>query len=175
MLGGVRGAPLSVILDYDEITPGDVLRPDNKRKMHAIYFSFRNFPQEFLRSSEAWLPLGILRSKTVNRFKGEFAGAMKWILCAVVNESTLADGVVIELSAGPRLVMGGLSNNLADGAALKAAFECKGAAGNQPCISCKNVVANSFEKTLREDDYLVTLSCSDVSRLDTRTSFCGAI
>ena len=168
-LAGLHGAPLDVIEYYDEITPGNVLRPDNARKIHAIYFSFRQFPKEFLHCCEAWIPLGVIRSSVVKTFPAQFSTAMKEIIRATISESTLADGIVIDLSEGPRLARAEMTNNLADGAALKGAFECKGSAGIQPCMHCKNVVAKSFGKALRKTTYLVTLSCTDVSRFDLRT------
>ncbi len=164
----LRGAPLDVILYYDEITPGRVLAPDNHRKMHAIYFSFRQFPAWFLRSVCAWLPLGVLRSCTVNKFPASFSTAMKYILEALVVDASLSQGVTIPFPSGPRLVFARVTNNLADGAALKAALGCKGAAGTQPCTSCKNVVSKAFEELLAADEYVCSICCTDMRKFDPR-------
>ena len=162
--------PLDVIVYYDEITPGNILRPDNARRMHAIYFSFRQFPQEFLRCSDAWLPIGVLRSKIVKHFPAQFSTALREIVSATICESSFADGVVIHIDGAPRMFTAVLTNNLADGLALKTGLECKGAAGVQPCVSCKNVINKSYAKGLRDGGYVVSLDCADYSRLDLRTA-----
>ncbi len=55
-----------------------------------------------------------------------------------------------------------LGNLLADGEAYRSLWAAKGAAGNVPCLLCKNVV--SFDCT--GSAYLVHLSCHDSRRFD---------
>ena len=164
-----EGEPLDIIVYYDEIVPGNVLRPDNARKLQAIYWSIRQFPQEFLRSCAAWLPLGVMRSVTVKRFKAQFSSALKEIVDAIISNSRLGEGIVIAIAGKPMLFLATITNNLADGAALKESLYVKGPAGTQPCASCKNVLAKAFDESLPPDSYLVTLSCPDVHRFDLRT------
>ena len=40
-----KGTPLSAIFYLDEVTPGNILRPDNKRKFWVWYVSFKEFGQ----------------------------------------------------------------------------------------------------------------------------------
>ena len=62
-------SPWRLILYIDEITPGNVIRPDNKRKITAFYYSFCELG-DFLRNEEAWLLAGVLRSDVVKNISG---------------------------------------------------------------------------------------------------------
>ena len=53
-------SPWHVIVYFDQLTPGNVLRPDNKRKAYLIYFTVTEFG-DIIRHENAWLPIGILR------------------------------------------------------------------------------------------------------------------
>ena len=55
----------SAVLYADEITPGDLLRPECDRKVAAYYISFLEFGQAGLCNVEAWLPVAIIRAKVV--------------------------------------------------------------------------------------------------------------
>ena len=48
--------PCSPILYGDEVTPGDLLRPEGDRKVMAFYGAFRVFGAETLSMVESWMP-----------------------------------------------------------------------------------------------------------------------
>ena len=68
-------SPWRLVLYIDEITPGNVLRPDNKRKDTAFYSSFCELGG-FLRKEEAWLLAGVLRSDVVKNISGGISAAV---------------------------------------------------------------------------------------------------
>ena len=70
--------------------------------------------------------------------------------------------ISLSLCIGMRLFYFKLGSLLADGEAYRSLWESKGAAGNAPCLLCKNVV--SFDCT--GSPYLVHLSCHDSRRFD---------
>ena len=61
--------PWSPVIYHDEVTPGNVLAPQNKRKFTAFYFAFLEF-EEALHDADSWLCLGVLRSTIVKKVKG---------------------------------------------------------------------------------------------------------
>ena len=54
--------PWTLVLSHDEVTPGALLRPDNKRIFSAFYFSFLEIGSTALRYDRCWLPIGVRRS-----------------------------------------------------------------------------------------------------------------
>ena len=53
------------MLYLDGITPGRDLDANNQRKFTAFYFSFEEFGVEALQSTDAWLPLAVLRETKI--------------------------------------------------------------------------------------------------------------
>jgi hypothetical protein len=163
--------PWNVVLYCDEITPGNVLRPDNARKVHAFYFSFRELGKEVLCHAEAWLPVALLRANAVKTIVGKLSCAMRMLLRRffVGPMALQTAGVTLELPDGPSLFFCRLGNILGDESALKSLWSSKGAAGLLPCILCKNICT----RFLHEHDasgYLQELSCAEVEQLDLSSS-----
>ncbi len=74
--------PWNLVLYLDEITPGNVLRPDNKRKITAFYASLLEF-DDFLRYEAAWMTLGTLRTGVVKNIKGGMSNVVRQLLRAM--------------------------------------------------------------------------------------------
>ena len=137
-------APLSIILYHDEFTPGQILKPDNKRKTTCFYFTFLQFG-EFIRSEFAWLPIAALRHTIAATVNGGIGTATRMVLrsffCAQENFST---GVVLPLAV-PTLVFAKLLCIIANESAIKQTYGVEGASGLLPCLKCKNVVLADHE------------------------------
>ena len=159
------GGPLGAVVYLDEVTPGNVLRPDNRRRFWAIYLGIREFPPRALYREQFWLPLAVLRTNMAHEVRGGisycFRALLNSVLLAPCNMAAI--GVAVDLGSGPRLVRLQVKHILADEAALKAVWCSKGAAGVRPCMLCRNVVA--LRSNLVEgQDYLVDVACSDSSK-----------
>ena len=156
--------PWRVVLYVDEITPGSVLRPDNKRKISAFYMSFLEFGQQ-LRFEDAWLTVALIRSSVLHdhHILGGMANVCRLLLRHMfVGPGSMATGGCLLNLQEPVLLFAAFNNFLADEAALKSAFDLKGAAGLLPCMACRNVT--SLQADLAENDptsFLVDISCSD--------------
>lgn len=130
---------LSVILYHDEFTPGQVLKPDNKRKTTGFYFTFLQFG-EFIRSEYAWLPCAVLRHTTATLVDGGISTATRMVLRSFFcTEENFSTGVVLPLAV-PTMVFAKRMCLIADESAIKHTFGVKGASGLLPCLKCKNVV-----------------------------------
>ena len=160
--------PWRLVLYVDEITPGNALRPDNKRKNTAVYISWLELG-DFLRLEEAWLTVGIIRSDVVKNVAGGFSRTIACLLRAIFlgPNSLSAAGSLLPSGA---LFFSKLHRILCDEAAGKAVFGREGASGIKPCIDCKNVIkiAEGEESLVAYDDegYLVDTGCSDDTKFD---------
>ena len=117
--------PLRGILYLDEVTPGNVLRPDNKRKFWAIYLGFGQTGTGNLSREEMWLPVAMLRS-TIAHQAGVSACVRQLLRSMLLEPCNLASiGHAIQLSS-PTLLRLAITNILADEAAIKAIWSNKG-------------------------------------------------
>ena len=159
-----QGAPLRGIIYLDEVTPGNILRPDNKRKFWAIYLGFEQVGANNLFREEMWLPIAMLRTKVAHQAGVSFC--LKQLLRSILLQpSNLASvGTAIQLTS-PTLLRLAITNILADEAALKAIWCSKGAGGLRCCMLCRNVVSMHADLTSGQE-YIVDVSCSDPSRFE---------
>ena len=155
-------APWALILSQDEITPGAVLRPDNRRKFSAFYFSFKQFGPSAVRSEEAWFPLCVLRSCVVEEVAGGLSCALRCLL------STLADkfaaGLVLGLESGPTMFFAEVQVHLGDEAALSRGLSVKGASGLKPCALCANVTKKGAGLAPLRPDRLIEITCTEANK-----------
>ena len=135
--------PLSGVLYFDEITPGNVLAPQNQRRCWAVYLSFTELGSVALSKDQYWLALATLRTSIAARTRGGFSACLRALLRALLlsacNLGTV--GAPVMLPSGPVLFRMQLRHMLADEAALKTAMSAKGAAGLRPCYLCRNVTS----------------------------------
>ena len=155
-----------LIVYLDEITPGNPLRPDNKRKINAFYVSCLELAAA-LCSESAWFFVGCLRSTIAKQVRGGISGVTRALLRAFfVGTMSLSIGGVL-LPDGALLFVK-MHRLLCDEGAGKVAWCVKGAAGIKNCMHCKNVVilsdAGEGLTDFDDQDYLVDITCSDVRR-----------
>ena len=152
---------LNAVVYLDEVTPGNVLRPDNARKFWAFYVGFREMPATALVREQFWLPLAVLRTHEAQKVVGGISNCFRLLLRSVLFAPCHAEGIGFAIDLGrPRLIRLKIRNILADESALKAVFGCKGAAGIRPCLLCRNIVSLNSNMT-EGQHYLVDISCSD--------------
>ena len=127
------GRKLRLILYEDEIQPGNVFLL--RRKLHAWYFSFREFDQ-FMRDDNAWICFAILQSSIVPKVRGQFSAVSKVLIQTLFTKPMrqFAFGIAREVPE-PRLVMAELED-LQDADALKYKWAIKGHGGLRPCMHC---------------------------------------
>jgi len=172
--------PWRLVLYQDEITPGNPLRPDNKRKISAFYASFCELGQA-LCCEDSWFFLGAIRSSVAKTVQGGMSGVVRFLLRAMFLgprslklsphdlggdadkrgfAAALADGTIVFVK---------FHRLLCDEGAGKAVWSVKGASGLRPCMHCKNVVAVEEEAagsltSFDDQGYLVDIACSDATR-----------
>ena len=71
---------LHAIWYLDEVTPGNVLRPDNARKFWAVYVSFRQYGTTALSKEALWMVAGVIRTKTASEVRGGISAIMRQLM-----------------------------------------------------------------------------------------------
>ncbi len=166
--------PWHLVLYLDEVTPGNPLRPDNARKIWAVYMAFREFGKRRLCQTKYWIPTGVLRTKVAKHVRGGVSNLARTVLRSMflTTPGWSSEGVAIRLSAEVCvLIFAKLSNILGDEAGMNATCSSKGASGIVPCLLCKNVICKNNDEgrnylSFATGDYLVDISESNSARFD---------
>lgn len=161
----VGAEALGTIWYLDEVVPGNLLRPDNKRKFWGIYLGIEQFAPALHCREQFWLPVAMLRANIASSVEGGISQAMRMLI-----KSTLlapwrlaSAGMALDLGAGGKFLRFRVSHLIADESALKAVWSCKGASGTRFCFLCSNLVALS--SGLADDGAgLVHQGCSEPNR-----------
>jgi hypothetical protein len=102
-----RSETAKMIISYDEITGGNVLRPDNKRKFVVFSCSFKCFGTSLASKSCLWMPFAILRSTVVKGVKGGLSRCKRDLLRTafglknkIPSGDGLQDGFILSLPSG---------------------------------------------------------------------------
>lgn len=160
---------LGAVLYLDEVVPGNLLRPDNKRKFWAFYLGIEEFGPSRLFQEEFWMPLAVLRSNLASSAEGGLSQCVRLLWRSILFEPSHLASAGVALDVGrPRLVTLRASRLIGDEAALKAVWMAKGAAGTRPCFLCANVVAVS-SGLVGVVPHVVDPSCSDPNLLQAMT------
>ena len=162
------GSSLELVLYYDEVVPGNVISPDNQRKSYLLYCSFKVF-KTWLSCEHAWLPLGIIRSKSLEDVSGGLSAymcsvidALRKQLCGDAGLAFRVNGQAFMLHVDKRFLF------LQDEAALKSMLGVKGATGVKPCVKCKNILYKRAA-SLDVDRYFTTICEHQTRRFDLTT------
>ena len=121
---------------------------------------------------EAWFEVLLLRSNTVKEIQGGLSalvGALLGVFFSPDGHDMSLAGVSLQLADGETLhAFIDLGVVLADEAALRAIYACKGAAGLKPCVLCQNVFNVTTKRNVPANDptgFAVDITCSDVNKL----------
>ena len=154
----------------DEVSPGNILKVENHRKMYAFYVAVKQLGPLVLKHESCWLPLAVLRTTELKKIKGGVGAALVVLLerMFVVEKIKEHDGgVMVDIGAagGFARLFFRFSNLLGDGDALRALLWCKGASGKLPCLCCKNIVRGDCAAST----YLQPVSCIEPALFDLAT------
>ena len=132
-----------LIVYLDELTPGNIIRPDNARKTTVVYMSFLQLGLQ-LRREETWFPVACVRHCVLDRTDGGASTAMRALLRETFfGDENFSHGTTVHIGSSPMLFFAKVSQVIADEPALKEMWGWKGHAGIKPCVFCKNLVAKS--------------------------------
>jgi hypothetical protein len=173
-----RSPQLDLIVWWDEITPGNILRPELKRKFMCIFVTFRQFGS-MIQNEALWLPAAVLRHDIYAKVVGGWSNCLRLFYRSMFLPplSLATAGFLITELHSPRLVVLRNSNTIADADGIKFGYSITGAAGTVPCLLCKNITAAGIDSkklkraSLANPDgsgYIQDVSCPDVKKFDQR-------
>ena len=130
-----RSTPLTLELHVDEISTGNPLRADSKRKLHTIYGTFLELDIR----TDGRLPLAVVRSTEAQKIRGGFSGFIATYLRHISldpKDPLSSIGVVVDFQPDPLVFLAKLGPSVS-------------------CQLCKNISAD--EALVEADDtrYLV--------------------
>ena len=114
-----RSNPWRLVLYSDEITPGNVLKLQNRRKAACWYLGIVEM-MGFLRREEGWLTTGVIRASEVKKLHGGYSSVARALLRSLFlgNDGVSIAGVAVHLFGSPRLLYFRFEkrfNNIRDG------------------------------------------------------------
>ena len=161
--------PWGLILYSDEITPGNVLSHDNRRRFWAFYFSVKQFGAANLQQEGAWLCALVVRSTIVQDLEGgasQLAAALLRSIFQRPGACVREAGALFRDSASqPCRLWFDLAFWLQDGGAHKHVFSVKGDAGSRLCLFCKNLVAKTSVSMTEGNEEIFTCDMLKESEL----------
>jgi len=163
-------APWGLIMYGDEVSPGNILKVENQRKMYAFYVAVKQLGPLALKHETCWLPVAVMRTSQIKKIKGGVSAALVALLDRMFLKERIGEhdgGVLVDIGAagGVARLFFRLNNLLGDGDALRAFFGSKGASGKLPCLCCKNVVRGDSSASA----YLQDISCTEPALFDLAT------
>ena len=154
-------APWNICFYLDEISPGV-----------AVYYSLKELGGLALSKESSWFFLTCLRTHICNTVAGGVSTFMKECLRLFSQEGRdLSRGLLLTFPSGNRsFLFAKISLIVADEAAIKQLWECKGSSGTPPCLFCRNVVEKeASEAAVALGGRAVTIACHDSSRFQRHT------
>jgi hypothetical protein len=141
--------PWRLALYADEVTPGNVVSPDNKRKAWAAYWAILDIAPQALHDENAWFVLGIKRSSEVSLLPGGFseyfAALVELFFTGGAHDASTVGFVVEFLDGHEARIWLRLDQIVQDDAAHKTLWGCVGAAGSCFCMLCLNCWADKAQ------------------------------
>jgi hypothetical protein len=94
--------PWSLVIYFDEATPGDPLRLDHVRKSMCVYVAIKELGPTMLKHERCWIPCGVLRANQIKRVPGKWSACFKlWLRGFFLNpRSSLRYGVSLRALKG---------------------------------------------------------------------------
>lgn len=82
----LNGIESRIVFWTDETSCGNKMRPDNRRRFIAVYFSWVDLPEYWRSCDYGWLPVGFLSYDTMRLVKSEVSGIMRVVICIASRE-----------------------------------------------------------------------------------------
>ena len=149
-----RERPFRLALYADEVTPGNVVSPDNLRKCWCAYWAILDLFPQALHDENAWFLIAVKRSSEVNKVDGKFSAIFGCLIEQFFTggaHDCSSVGFTVDFADGQsRRVFLKLEQIVQDDAAHKTVWDCMGASGANFCMLCLNAWACNRQKKKAE-------------------------
>ena len=157
----------------DEITPGNVVAPDNLRKIWVLYWALLDLSRESLHREDAWFLLAAKRTSEVKKIEGGisaiFKVCLKLFFTGGANDVSTVGFEIKFTDDGNFRIFLRLDQVVQDDAAHKSVWHCIGASGSRFCICCQNAFAFSVGDVDSDDDEVLSCDLMEVRQLHLAT------
>jgi len=157
--------PWHAVIGFDEFSPGDKLKVNNRRKSMVVSYTFLELGSSLLGNDALWSTPAVIRHATIQRIDGGWSHALKLFLNRMFfgTHGFLVTGVPIADDNGDTIavVFATLGNMFSDGDGIRAAIDWKGASGMKPCFCHWNVLSKGSDLLEVGDPTYVDITCAD--------------
>ena len=160
--------PWSLIIGFDEFTPGNQLSVHNERKCMNLSFNFVELGQENLMHEVTWMTPICVRHNVIAKVKGGWSHMFgKYLRLHLLGSNGLGSaGIPLILAGQPFLLFAKLKHIIGDGDGWRLLSDWKGACSLKPCFKHSNVVSKGSDLASRDGSF-VEITCSDHRRFHT--------
>ena len=164
------GNPGHIVLYLDEVTPGNVHRPDHGRKYQAVYWTIKELPGWFRRRADiGWFPVAYITAQSLEDSSISPSELVKWVLKtfwpADIRQLNLEDvGMRLLVDSVPVHTIFVFGFLLADCKAHAEAVCNNGASSKKPCPCCMNVLGRTDRASLVGDAYFMHVTDPDMGK-----------
>ena len=140
-----RDDPWNLIIYSDEVTPGNPLATLNKRKFHAVYWTFLEFGVNALSREESWFCVTTEYSLNMNKYSAGLSQAFAAIIMLFFSADGTdlsTTGVLLHFGNESVRLWAKVGGILQDGGAHKSVWHCRGDGSHRFCLLCKNLVTH---------------------------------
>ena len=149
-----RDKPWGLVVGFDECTPGNKQKTDNRKKIMNVNFSFIELGCH-LASEDFWFTPISVRSTLISTAQGGWSRMLKdyLVLQLLSDQGLYTAGVPLMLNGELFLLFANLKILLSDGDGLRMALQWKGASGLKPCARHFNVYKKGSDLAHRLPGY----------------------
>ena len=158
--------PWNLLFTWDEFTPGNVLRPDNRRKTMVVNMSFEELG-DALHNDAAWYTIAVARSCVIKNVVGGWSRMLRDLLKVVLAgpNGMMTVGVPMMLKGEFVTIYCKVGRMLSDGDGLRLALQWMGPASLHPCWRHWNVLKKDSGRAEHSGGKYVELDCHDCKKL----------
>ena len=154
--------PWRLVVNWDELTPGNALKPHNSRKCMVTNFSFMELASF---GDHAWFTMAVARANLIQTVAGGWSRMLRDLLRLTLGQPSgmQVAGIPLMVKGKHEVIYAKVTCLLSDGDGLRQALQWRGASSNKPCFRHWNVVRPGSLLDGTSDVYVNT-QCSNPNR-----------
>ena len=157
--------PWSLVVIWDEFTPGSIAHPQPYRKTLTLAYNFLELGAAGLAVGSTWFVPVSVRTKQLYQAVGGLSNCLaRYLRAHLLGDLSIQTvGVSFVHNGHPYTIWARLTNLCADGEGLKLGCDVRGHAGLRPCTRCQNVLKKDSGLAHRRPGF-VEITCADYSQ-----------
>jgi hypothetical protein len=156
--------PWNLVLYSDEVTPGNPLSTNNRRKFQALYWTFLELGMNALSREESWFTIMMEYSPVVNQLQAGLSQAFAAVIKTFFDpggHDMQSSGMNVPFASGDVRLFAKLGIVIQDGGAHKTVWGGRGDGASKFCLLCKNLFTR--ESRICDQDGASLLVCDAIT------------